>query len=93
MVSNVRPKKAVEISGWANKRWLAAKLGILPSSMEAFLQNNRRYLGGYRIKVQGLGVLYAVNAVMYLHSIPKGRDRWDVWKTAKPACPPLPILK
>ncbi len=38
-------------------------------------------------------MLYAVNAVVYLYSIPKGRDRWDVWKIAKPACPPLPILK
>jgi hypothetical protein len=93
MVSNVKPKKMVEISGWANNRWLADKLGVLPSSMAAFLLNNRRFLGGYRIKVQGLGVLYAVNAVIYLRSIPRGRDRWHVWKTAKPTCPPLPILK
>jgi hypothetical protein len=93
MVSNIKPKKQVEISGCANKQWLSERLGVLPSSMRAFLSNDHRYLGGYRIKVQGLGVLYAANAVMYLYSMPKGRDRWDVWKTAKPACPPLPILK
>ena len=70
MVANVKPKKPVEISRWANIRWRAEKFEVLPTS---FVSNNQRYLGGYRIKVQGLGVLYAVNAVIYLRSIPRER--------------------
>lgn len=93
MVSNVKPKKKIEVAGWANKRWLAEQFGVLPTSMAAFLANNQRFLASYKIKVQGLGVLYAVNAVRYLRSIPTGRERWEMWCKARPVCPPLPTFK
>jgi hypothetical protein len=85
--------RIIEIDGWANARWLARRLEVRPSTLEEFLLQHRRYLQTYKIKVQGFGVLYAVNAVTYLHSIPRTRDRWEIWKLAKPACPPVPKLR
>jgi len=79
--------RPIELGGWANKRWLASDVGMTFSTLEEFLSRHHRYLREYKIKVQGLGVLYAVNAIRCLHSIPKNREKMGGLESKQTALP------